>query len=145
MFEKRYKILFMRKEYSTMYCVGILKTDDIPYVVRYKGKSYNIKVEFPTFSETKTKIYFIDFDSGNQMKFEDIKAMLNPNEADLLFSNHLIKELTAGAIADKREKLINMILGGIIGALMAALAMFMYMNNKIEEIYASFTPSVVLP
>lgn len=139
MCEKNYKIIFLRKEYSTMNLVGILKTDSISNTIRYKGKTYIISIDKPAFSEKKSKVYIVDFDSCSQLKFDEIKCAMNPNELDLILSNQIIKELTAGAISDKREKIFNMILGAIIGALISAICMFIYMNNQIEQIYKTFS------
>jgi len=68
------------------------------------------------------------------LNFAEIKSLLTPEELDLYLSSDLIKKLTEGAIADKKERIINMIIGSIMGAMVAAIAMFFYMQNKIDEV-----------
>ena len=135
MFEKKYKIIFLRKEYSTMRICGVLHTNKLKNLLRYKGKTYHVNIEFPCFSSQKSQTYIFDFDSGNQLKFDMIEAILKPEELDLIVSNQIVKELTSSAISDKKDKIINIILGFILGALVSALLMFMYMQNKIQSIY----------
>lgn len=144
MFEKKYKFFFLRKEYGTMNLVGLIRTNNLSDTIRFKSRTYKISIDKPSFSEGKMKIYIFDFDSGTQLKFDGIESILNPKELDLVVSNGIIKELTEGAISDKKEKIINMILGAIIGALLATMLMFFYMNSKIDEIYKSFIVTPVL-
>lgn len=139
MFEKKFKFVFMRKEYSTLNFVGMIKTNNLSNVVKFHNKTFVISIDKPAYSEPKTKVYLLDFDSGSQLNFAEIKSLLTPEELDLYLSSDLIKKLTEGAIADRKEKIINMILGAIIGALFSALLMFFYMQNKIDEIYKSVT------
>jgi len=145
MFEKKYEIIFLRKEYSTMNIVGFLKTNKLlNNTIRFKNKTYQISIELPAFSRKITKVYIFDFDSGEQLKFDRIKTLLKPDELDLIVSNQIVKELAQSAVTDTKDKIINMILGAIIGGLLSALLMFFYMQSKIEEIYASFNTTTII-
>ncbi len=145
MFEKKYEIIFLRKEYSTMNIVGFLKTNKLlNNIIQFKNKTYQISIELPAFSRKITKVYIFDFDSGEQLKFDRIKTLLKPDELDLIVSNQIVKELAQSAISDTKDKIINMILGAILGGLLSALLMFFYMQSKIEEIYASFNTTTII-
>lgn len=135
MFEKKYEFVFLRKEYATLNLVGLIKTNSLNNIIRFKNKSFNITVDKPTFSRLKTKVFVLDFDNGSQLKFEEIQVKLNPKELDLFVAGKLVEDLTRGALSDTKDKIINMIIGGIIGALLSAVIMFLYMNSKIDEIY----------
>lgn len=137
--EIKYKIIFLRKEYSTLNVIAVLKLKSLTNVVRFRNKTYQIEIANPAFSQKNEKVYLFDFDTGTQMKFTESNALLNPSELDSIVSTHVIKELMATATIDFKEKVINMVLGAIIGALLAVVLMFFYMNNKIDEIYKSFT------
>lgn len=139
MFEKKFRLIFLQKEYSTMRIIKIVQTNEIKKSIRVNNKTFHCNIQFPAYSSNSTRVYFFDFENGNQLKFDTIEAIVDPEVLDMMVSNQIVKELTQSAISDKKERLINIILGFIIGALVSALLMFFYMQAKIDSIYESLS------
>lgn len=132
----KYKIIVLNQEYNTMNVVRIIKTTKLPEKVRIDGnKTYLINNEFPSYSHKLEKIYFIDYKTGNQILFDTIKRVLNPNELDLILSTNIVKDLAIGVMDNKKEKIIWLIIGLIIGGLITAVLLMNYYQSQINEFY----------
>ena len=137
LFERKlkYKIIFVRKEYSTMFVVKLMSLKTPKPLVRIKEKTFSISYEIPAYSNILEKVYFIDFESGSQLKFDIIQRKLNPNELDLIVSNKIVKEIASGVLDDIKTKILYISIGAIIGGLLAAMIVMSVYQNKIDEMY----------
>jgi hypothetical protein len=111
-----------------------------------KGK-YIINIENPSYISNKhQRIFFIDYDSGAQLSFNEVKSELKPEELDLIVGQKIISELTKGVMNNAKEKITWFIMGLIFGILLALVIMQIYYGNKIEEMYKTESEStIVLP
>lgn len=137
MFEKKkFVIVLVRKEYQSINLLKKIECNKISEILRIEDKTFNIHIQTPLFKYKDKLWYFLDVENGNQLKFSEIEAQLNPAQLDLIISTDIIKQLTAGAL-DKKEKIIMAILGFIIGILAGIVGMMFYMNDEIARIYES--------
>jgi hypothetical protein len=147
MFEKKYKIIFIRKQFNAYFVARIIQTNDIKKTIALTGKQFGISIENPLYISKMQKVYCLDFDSGSQLTFNEAKAFMTPEELDLIVGQKIIKELTSGVIDNKKEKLAMILLGLIMGALIAALVLMMYYTDKIQnmlEDYAEEEPTIIV-
>lgn len=143
---KPYKIVFLRKEYKTMYVIKTLHLSSIKNIIKLPNKSYKLDLSCPLFNNKSTKVFFLDFDNGTQLLFKNIERELKPEELDMIIGNKLIKELTSGLMDNKKEKIMMVVLGIILGALLSAVIVMMIFQNKIQKILQTqiddTTPSI---
>jgi hypothetical protein len=138
MFEKiKYKIVFVRKEYNTINIIKVVKLANISNVYKFNNKTFTLNLSTPLFAEKLVKTYIIDFDSGSQLLFDEIKPQLNPEQLDMIISNRIIREITSGLMSDKTDKIIAFVFGLIIGGLVVAVLLMGYFQSKIEELLAN--------
>lgn len=131
---KPYRIIFLRKEYQTMNVVKILNLSTISEIIKISKKAYKLDMSSPLYNNKMIKIFFLNYDSGSQLVFKEIKRELKPHELDMIIGNKLIKELTSGLIDNKKDKIMMIILGIILGALLSAVIVMMIFQNKIQKI-----------
>lgn len=147
MFEKKYKIIFIRKQFNAYFIFRIVQSNDIKKMLNLSGKEFALSVENPLYINRMQKVYVLDYDSGSQMTFTEAKAFMTPEELDLIVGQKIIKELTSGVIDNKKEKLMNMLLGFIMGALLAALVAIVYYTGQIQDMmedYATNQNTIVI-
>lgn len=128
------KYYFLRKRHKSYHVVKIVKESKPKKMVSFKKKSFTIDLKIPVFVANTTLCYFIDIDTGEQMKFEAMESQLNPDDLDIIVGQKIIRELTKGVVDNRKEKLYSLLLGLIIGGLITGLIMVMYYTGKIEEI-----------
>lgn len=144
MFEKiKYKLIFVRLEFSNLTIMKIVKIKSIKKIYSIDNKTFNIDIEKPTLIDKLTRIYYLNYDSGSQLLFNEVKAILNPNELDEVVNNKLLHDLMNSTL-DMKDKIINLIIGAVLGAMISAFICLLYLNSKIEEIYAQFVTVGVL-
>lgn len=147
MFEKKYKIIFIRKQFNAYFIFRIVQSNDIKKMLNLSGKEFALSVENPLYINRMQKVYVLDYDNGSQMTFTEAKAFMTPEELDLIVGQKIIKELTSGVIDNKKEKLMNMLLGFIMGALLAALVAIVYYTGQIQDMmedYATNQNTIVI-
>lgn len=139
LFEKRikYKIVFLRQEYSTMFLVFTKKLKIPQKLIRVGKKTFQINYEIPFYSNLLEKFYFVDYESGSQLKFEAIERKLNPDDLDLIVSNKIVKEIASGVLDDMKQKFLMILLGALLGGMLSAIILMGFYQSKIDEIYAS--------
>lgn len=143
--KKKYKIIFLRKQFNAMFIEKVLKLQNIKPIVKFGKKEFHISIENTTYITKKNvKVYFFDYDSGNQLSFIEIEKQLNPDELDLIIGQNLIKELTSGVIDNKKEKILWMVIGVIMGALLAIVITMSIYTNRIQELMQEFNDSIPL-
>ena len=132
-----YKILLLRKEGLQLNLIRVLKLTEIKSLIRYNEKTFAIDISQPAFIEKNFRIYFIDIDSNMQYQLlKSDKIGLNSDELDTIISNKLIREITQST-TDTKDKWVNMIIGAIMGALIAGFIALGFVNSKLEEIYTT--------
>jgi len=132
----KYKLVFLRKEYSTMNVVKIVKLIEPKILYRIREKTFNISYEFPCYSHLLEKIYFIDYESGSQLMFSAIDRQLNPEQLDLIVSNKIVKEIASGVLDDMKGKIAMVVLGALLGGMLAAIVIMGIYQKKIDDLYA---------
>jgi len=142
--KKKFKLILIRKEFQTLNVIKVVTTNTLGSTAKILDKTYPIIIQYPTYLDGLQKVYMLDFDSGSQLKFSEIEALLKPEELDLIISTNVIKDLTAGAL-DKKEKIMVGIMGFIIGVLSGVAGMMFYMQSEINRIYESLGITVIVP
>jgi len=142
----QYVITFLRKS-DIGYCVlKQLKLKQIKESVNFNDKEFLIDIKSPNFHSGNLCYYFFDYDSGSQIKFNETKTELNPDEVDLLLRKHLIKDLAIGIKSDKNQyTLFHIIAIGLLGFLVASVIFIAYFNNKIQKILEEYQNITVPP
>lgn len=142
---KRFKIIFVIKRYE-MYVVNhVLNLQEIKPVISYKKRQFTININNPSYVSGGISTYIIDFDDSTQLNFVEIKAPLGVHDLDLLFGRKIITELTKGVLTNKKEKLWNLIVGGIIGFMLAFLIATLVFQSKLDEIYSQLLDDSFVP
>lgn len=138
-----YKIILLRTFNNTIYVEKTLKYKFLPKIIKIaNGKTFNVLVNNPAFIEGKEKVYLIDFDTGNTKSFSEIKVKMNPEDLDTIVSTKIIKELTSGIVDNKKEKIIWILVGFLIGVFLASTICLMIMNQKIEDLLINEIPPI---
>lgn len=145
MFNKtKYKYIFLRKEYSTMNVATILVTKIAKTQIKLNEKTYIVNLNEPNYNFRNEKIYLIDIESGSQISFNVNNSLLKPDELDRIIGNKLLEDITRGLFANVKEKILWVVMGLIMGALIAFMIMMFVMQNKIDEIYASMNQTIIM-
>jgi hypothetical protein len=134
----KFKVVFLRPEYKTMNIVAMKVLNQTTDFVKMGTKTYKINWEFPSYNNKLDKIYFVNYESGSQILFKDVECQLNPTELDMIVSNKVLKELASGIMDNKAEKMMFIIVGGVIGLLAGLFIMQVIMQQKIEDLYSQF-------
>jgi hypothetical protein len=124
-----------------------VQTNDIKKMIALSGKEFALSIENPLYINRMQKTYVLDYDSGSQLTFTEAKAYMTPEELDMIVGQKIIRELTSGVIDNKKEKLINMLLGFVMGALLAAIVAIVYYTNQIQQLiedYATQNNTIVI-
>jgi len=147
LFEKKikYKIVFLRKEYSTLNIV-LVKTlkSPISVIKLNEKKTFMVSYEVPTYVSKMNRLYFIDYESGNQLKFDVIQRELTPEQLDVIVSNKIIEQIAKGVLNNKKQVLMYVLLGILLGGLIAAMIVMQVYQGKINTLYESCA-NVVIP
>ena len=146
---KKYKVIFVIKRYDMYVVKHILNLSEINKVFAFKKRQFTVNVNNPTYVSGGLSTYIIDYDNSSQLNFVEIKAPLGVHDLDLLFGQKIIKELTKGVLMDRKEKLWNIIIGAIVGFMLAFLIATLVYQSKIDDLYSqllddSFTPIIPL-
>ncbi|MFW9949619.1 MAG: hypothetical protein ACFFKA_05785 [Candidatus Thorarchaeota archaeon] len=134
----KYKLMLVRKEHNGINVIRYVNLKKIESLIRFENRTFQINVEKPTIIQDKFRIFVVDIDSNAQIYLIGNEPLLNPDELDMIVSNKIINEITRGALDTFKDKLINIAMGAIIGAMVAAVILMGYYNNKIDEIYQQF-------
>lgn len=139
---RKYKIYFLRKHFEALFIAKILETDEIKPIISLSGKKYTLNLQTPAFIG-KQKVYFFDYDSGAQFAFEESIPLMKPEDLDLIVGQKIIKELTSGVIDNKKEKIFWVLMGIILGGLIAVVICMGVYNDKIQKLIAEYTKNVI--
>lgn len=134
----KYKIVLLRREFSSLRLMKIITLSQITNKVSFNGKTFIVNVTQPTYINNNQIFFFLDFESGNQMFFNEKQNPLNPSEIDMIINNKFMKDIIAGATDNTKEKFVNMLIGFVVGVLLSALVAMLYVNAKTDEIYSKF-------
>lgn len=132
---QKFKIVFLRKEYNTTNIVGVKILSKTSDIIKLGKKSYAIDYSKPAYNFKLEKIYLIDYELGGQISLDSSNACISPEKLDTIVSNKLIREITSGVLDNKFEKMMFLIVGLIIGALVSAVIMLIVHQNAIVDLY----------
>lgn len=138
LFKPKYKLVFLRKEFDTFNVVKVKVCSKLENTYRMGKKRYIIDTAHPAYIKTNEKYYFMDIESGAQYHLLENQALMNPDELDMIVGNKIIRELTSGVMDNKKEKIVLIILGVLLGGFLATSIVLGIMNKKIQDIYTSF-------
>ena len=142
LFRRKYKICFLRQHFEALFIAKVLETNEIKPIISLKDKEFVLDLSKPAYIG-KQKIYFFDIDSGKQLVFNGVLPLLKPSELDLIVGQKIIKELTAGVIDNKKEKILWVLLGVLIGGLIAVVICMGIYNDKIQTLIKEYTTNVI--
>jgi len=134
----KYKIVLVRQEYQSLRMIKTITLKEIKSTIKYGNSTLSINVTQPTYIHNDKIFYFMNLEQNKQLFFLDKQSPLNSEELDMLISNDFIKKITSGAMDSTKDKIINMIIGAIMGGMVAAFVAMLYMNSQIQSIYDSF-------
>lgn len=136
--KEKYRVVFFRKAFETIFVVKTSRMDKTVEILKLQnGKSFIINWNCPAHLVGNTKVYLIDFDSGAQLSYNFVENSLRPAQIDMIVKDSLLKQVISTASIDSKERIINIILGAVIGALCATVICLAIMQSKIAEIYES--------
>lgn len=121
-----YKALILRKikgRYKILKTIKF-KPDDkvIKYPDKSKNRSYIVNMEAISHEDDKTQYICFDYDSGDTLAFNEIKASLSPEDTDELVYHNIIASLFArvfsGLAGTDKGKILTYIVIFLVGALL---------------------------
>lgn len=127
-------LVFLRQTHEGLVVVKRVERTGLSNEIKLNNHTYLIKVDTPTYLSQLDKIYHFDYDSGSQYSFKEMKALISPEDLDSIVSGKIIKELTSGVMDNQREKLMLLLAGAIMGALIAGLGLVMYYSDQIQQL-----------
>jgi hypothetical protein len=109
------------------------------FIAVYNRQTFIVDTIHPTYTQFQKKflrveyqeIYAIDINKSAQFVWSGAVQPINASDLDQILSTHVLRELAAG-VSNGKEKLINAILGFVMGALITAVALVLYYTNLIQ-------------
>lgn len=131
----RYFIVLVRKEYNA-FMISQIKEIKLTNekLLKIGTNQYNLNLDKPTYLKKTERYYFFDELNGSQLLMDGTNPNLTPIELDMIVGQKIIKELTSGVVDNKKDKIFNVIVGMILGGLIASLIVMVIYNEKIEQI-----------
>lgn len=133
--KSKYKYYFMRLIHGTYTIIKVLKYSEPKELVGFKDKRFKVDLSQPLYINQNVICFFMDIDSGNQLTFNQVESLANPEDLDIIVGQKIIQELTKGISTDKMEILRYIVIGLLFGALIVGLIMNIYYSGKINDIY----------
>lgn len=147
MFENKlkFKLVFVSFRYETIIVEKIITTNKIEPTMKFHGKQYQITINKPAYILKNVAYFYFDLIKGSQLNFQKIEPYLSPDDLDIVIGGKIIKELTRGVMDNKKEKLMLIIVGIIIGALFSGVICLIVMQKRIDEIYKNVLDETTIP
>lgn len=134
--------LLIEKIYDTYKVVAKLRLIEKAggLIVSFQKRTYVVDPKVPTWTQFLKKffkteyqeIYAIDIGSeSGQLIWNKAIQPMNASDLDQMMASHILRELAAGVSAGK-EKMINAIIGFVMGALICGICLVMYYTNLIQ-------------
>ena len=140
---KKYKIIFLRKHFNAVFVFKVIEKDTITPIIALSEKKFSVDIGNPAYLSKNQKIYIFDVDSGSQLTFFEFASQMKPEELDMIVGQKIIKELTSGVIDNKREKIFWVLLGVLLGGLIAVVVCMGIYNDKIQTLIADYSKTVI--
>lgn len=134
----KYRIVLLRKEFNSIRLVKTLNLRVIDNIVKYSSKSISLNVEQPTYIQNNIIYYFVDIENNAQLFFSEKQNSLNSKELDLVISNKMIKDIMAAEGLNQKEKIINMLIGFAMGAMISLIGALLYITNTQNQLVDNF-------
>ncbi len=147
MFEKKPKfiIVLLREQYGTLIVERKIVLNNLPNkLFRFREMQFPIDTTKPTYQKGSEVYYFLT-NKGQQLNFNQIESAIDIKSLDLIVGQKIITELTKGVLDNKKDKILLIIFGAILGALLSAVICLAIFQNKVSELYASFIENSTTP
>lgn len=140
----KYKILLLRKEFNSIRLVKTLSSSSIQKIMQHGGRAISINIEQPAYISNNTVFYFVDFESNAQLFFEEKQNCLTSEQLDMAISNKMLREIMSAESMNAKERIINMIIGAVFGAMAAGLLALLYISQSQAELMDSIVSGVII-
>lgn len=140
----KYQVIFVRKEHGTNQVMLVKKLRNPKSSIRVGVKSYLVDYSSPLFIANLTRVYIIDYDSGNQIIANEKGNILTPGELDVILGTKIVKEITQSVAKRPLAQLIPFIIGLAIGLLAGYLICNIVMQGKLDELTSQLLEDVVI-
>ena len=139
----RYTVIWLQKLQGTTQRKYIRNYKRLSEPIRLNNRTYCVDVEHPTYYNDMSRVYILDYESGNQLSFYEASALMDPKSFDKIYQRKIIEELARGIMKNTKELIVYAILGGIVGALIAVVICMAIYTGKIQEILSQQVPIMV--
>lgn len=133
----KYKIILLRKQNDVYRIEKIIRKNSIKKMVGTEGKRFVINPSKPSYVHNKWVVYLVDIDNGNQIVFDKLKNDIRPEDLDLIVGQNILQQIAKGVMNNKKDMLMYMFLGLVLGGLIVAVILLGYFNGKIEELLST--------
>lgn len=138
---KQYRIIYIIQEHGSYRAVKSQDYDTIPdkFLKTAKDKTTYLDITKPAYRTKKnTLVYYIDSITGKQLHFAGELNGITPEDLDTAVGSKLISQIVKGIAQDKRQQVLMVIAGLIVGALICAVIIISVYQGKIANIYNEF-------
>lgn len=140
----KYKICLLRKEFDSIRLIKVITKKTIENVEKVMGnKTISLNIQQPTYIQNNIVYYFVDIDENAQMFFNKSQMPLTSNELDLAISNKMLKEIIAAESINAKEKLINMLIGFVFGAMLVGIIALFWITTNQNDIMDSLIDGTI--
>jgi hypothetical protein len=147
MSKPKFNVFFTREEGNVQHVFLKVKARATDKMVSFGGKTFLMDWSIPLFVLKNMRYYVVNWTRGEQLTPLSQSSGTRPEELDVMFRTKIIKDIASAITDTTKDKLISFLLGALVGALGAALIVYIVMSGKIEELFKSQltqTPSIVL-
>jgi len=128
----RFIVKVVRREQGQMVVFRTRRLTTPTSFVKVNNRSFVVDWSAPIYINGPIRYYVVDWDTGKQVATTgSTPHAVTPEELDTIVGTHVIREITHAVTGNNLEKLMYVIVGGIIGALTAALIMSLVYQEKI--------------
>lgn len=146
MVKQKYKIIIVDTIYGAFVIRKVISLNSIKPVQKVGGLQLQINVKTPTFIDKNgISTFYFESKKGSQLNFKQIQPYLSPDDLDIIIGQKIIREIAAGVLDNKKEKMMVFFMGVLIGLMAGCLIMMLVMQQKIDEIYAKFLNENTIP
>jgi hypothetical protein len=131
----KYHIRIFRKMHEHYMLVHTHKLKPNTKFYSYQKRTYTIDLNHESYM-LGVKVYF-DFDEdGKQITYNENNSFSMSTETlDVIMNNKIVADMSKAIASNPTEKLLNIVLGIILGGLITAMVCILFYTQQIAEIY----------
>lgn len=131
----KYYIRIFRKMHEHYMLVHLHSIKPNAKFYSYQKKTYVVDLNHESYMNAN-KVFF-DFDeNGKQITYNENKSFSMDTETlDIVMNNKIIADMTKSIAQNPTEKLLNIILGALLGGMIVAIGLILYYQGLITDIY----------